>query len=295
MEVTNPDKVMFPEPGHTKTEVVEYYATIADRMLAWLAHRPLTMERHPDGVAAKGFMQKNASAHFSERIVRVEVPKEGGVVTHPVVVDADGLVELANQAVIAFHVGTAVLGDLDHPTHLVIDLDPEEGDVDGVRHVARITRDVLERFDLDATLVTSGKKGFHLWFPIEPADHDDVGVAARALAGLVAAHAPEKATTEFLKRNRHGRVFVDWLRNRRSQTIVCPWSLRVTAAAAVATPIEWEELDDVRPDSFTLTSAPSRAQIAGPEPARLPVERIVDAARRAGVDLDSEFDRFGSS
>ncbi|HSM44718.1 MAG TPA: non-homologous end-joining DNA ligase [Acidimicrobiia bacterium] len=293
MDVTNPDKPMFPAAGHTKADLVRYYATIADRMLPWLAERPLTLERHPDGVDSKGFLQKNASSHFSDRIGRIEVPKAGGTVTHPVVRDEEGLVELANQAVITFHVWTCALPDLAHPTHLVVDLDPEEGDIDAVRRVARTTRSVLGRFDLAAILVASGKKGFHLWAPIEPAEHDDVGMAARALAGLVAAEAPDEATTEFRKRDRGGRVFVDWLRNRRAQTIVCPWSLRVTAGASVATPVDWDELDDIAPNTFTLDTAPSRLPIASPPASPLAVKAIVEAARGVGVDLDSEFDRFG--
>lgn len=293
MEISNPDKVMFPEPGHTKADLAAYYASVAERMLPWLVGRPLTLERHPNGVAEKGFMQKNASAHFSDHIERVEVPKTDGTVTHPVVRDTHGLLELANQGTITFHVWTSSMPELDEPTHLLLDLDPEAGDVDAVREVAHRSREILRRFGHDGTLVASGRKGFHIWVPISGAAYDEVGLAARALAGLIAAENEGVATVEFLKKNRQGRVFVDWLRNRRAQSIVCPWSVRVTPTASVATPLLWDELDAALPNGWDITSAPDRSDISSGPAAHLDTEAIVTAARHAGVDLDSDFDRFG--
>jgi bifunctional non-homologous end joining protein LigD len=295
VDVTNPDKTIFPEPGYSKSDLVGYYATVADRMVPWLTGRPLTLERYPDGVAKSGFMQKNASRHFSDRIDRVEVPKSDGIVTHPVVSDADGLVELANQGTVTFHVWTAALPELDQPTHLVLDLDPEAGDLEEVRQVARQARTVLDRFGMDGALVASGKKGFHIWVPVSGADYDGVGAAARAIAGIIAIEHPELATVEFLKKNRKGRVFIDWLRNRRAQSIVSPWSLRPTPLANVAMPLDWSELDGSTPDGWNLRTAPDRPTVAQPEQVAIDVDGIVSAARTAGADIDTEFDRFGRS
>ena len=293
MRPTNPDKVMFEVPGYTKGDLVEYYSAVADRMIPWLDGRPLTLERYPNGVGAKGFMQKNASSHFSDHIGRVEVPKSDGVVNHPVVHDAEGLTELANQGTIAFHVWTAAVPDLEHPTHLVLDLDPEEGDVEACREVARTARDTLRAFDLEGGLVASGKKGFHLWVPASDLTYEDATTTARAIAGIVAARIPDLATTEFLKKNRGGRVFVDWLRNRWAQSIVCPWSVRVAPGATVAMPLEWKELESASPDDWDLRSAVDRPSPPQPAPHRVDVGGVVEAARSAGVDLDTEFDRFG--
>jgi bifunctional non-homologous end joining protein LigD len=295
VEITNPDKVMFPERDYTKSHVVDFYEQVADRMLPWLDGRPLTLERHPNGVGEKGFMQKNASSHFSDHIERVTVPKSDGTVTHPVVADVEGLTELANQGTISFHVWTAATPDLDHPTHLVLDLDPEAGDVDSVRLVAERARVVLARFDLEGLLVASGKKGFHIWVASEGSDYEEVGSASRAIAGLIAVENPDHATVEFLKKKRRGRVFVDWLRNRRAQSIVCPWSLRVTPTATVAMPLEWDELDATSPDAWDLSTAVERRAVTPPDPVRLDLDAIAGAAREAGVDLDAEFDRFGRS
>lgn len=295
MEPTNPDKVMFPDRGYTKADLVGYYAEVAERMVPWLAGRPLTLERYPNGVEAKGFMQKNASSHFSDHIDRVEVPKTDGTVNHPVIGDAEGLTELANQGTIAFHVWTAASPDLEHPTHVVVDLDPEEGDVEACRKVACAAREVLDGFGLEGGLVASGKKGFHIWVPVTGLSYDDAAATARAIAGIVAARVPDLATTEFLKKNREGRVFVDWLRNRWAQSIVCPWSVRVTPSATVATPVAWDDLESSSPDDWDLRTALDRPVLAYAGPQRLDAVRVVEAARDAGVDMDADFDRFGRS
>ena len=293
MDVSNPDKVMFPERGLTKSDLVGHYEQVAERMLPWISGRPLTLERYPNGVAEKGFMQKNASSHFSDHIGRVEVPKSDGTTTHPLVSDAEGLMELANQGTIAFHVWTARTPDLDRPTHLVLDLDPEPDGAGGAREVARAARDVLDRHGIGAGLAVSGKKGFHLWCPVAGLTDDEAALAARALAGIVAIERPDTATTEFLKKDREGRVFVDWLRNGRAQTIVCPWSLRVTPSANVAVPITWDELDTTDPDRWHLGELDGRENAPMPDPTEPDVGAITDAARDVGVDLDTDIDRFG--
>lgn len=293
MEVSNPDKVMFPEPGFIKSDLVGYYESVAERMLPWIDGRPLTLERHPNGVAEKGFYQKHASSHFSDRIERVEVPKSDGTVTHAVVRNAEGLAELANQGTISFHVWTAAAPDLEHPTHVVLDLDPEAGDLASVRRVALIVRDLLDEFGLVGRPVVSGKKGFHVWVPVSGLDYDAAGSVSRALAGLIATRHPDTATVEFLKRKRQGRVFVDWLRNRWAQSIVCPWSIRVTASATVAVPIDWGEVSSVRPDKWDLRTALDRSDLGPPANGALDADRVVATAREEGVELDEEFDRFG--
>lgn len=294
MEISNPDKVLFPDAGLTKRDLVEYYQSVGDRMLQFVADSPLTLERYPNGIDKKGFRQKNASDHFPDLIGRVEIPKrDDGVTTYPTVDSVEGLAYLANQGTITFHPWTSRLPDLSTPNFLVLDLDPTEGDVDGVRHVAKTARSVLEAFDLDSMLVTSGSKGFHIWVPIEPShDFDTVGPVARALSGLVVDQ-DERATTEFLKEDRAGRVFVDWLRNAPGSSIASPWSVRTRPQAPVATPIPWEDLDHTTPDQWKLPDVERAPEVALPSGRTLDHPPIVEAARRAGVDLETQFDRFG--
>lgn len=281
MEVTNPEKPMFP--GITKAEVVAYYEQVGEVMIPHLEGRPLTLERFPDGVDHDGFMQKNASPHFPDSIARVKVARAGGTTNHPLVDNVEGLTYLANQGTITFHVWTSRLPDLDRPDRLVLDLDPA-ADSGPPREVARYARQVMREAGLDPGLMTTGSRGYHLVAALQPQHgFDVVGAAARRLAGVVAARHPEAATTEFRKRDRGGRVFVDWLRNRWAQSVVSPWSLRARPSAPVAMPIAWEELADTDPDRWTLRLAPTRlaAAPAWPPPRLLDPARIESLAAEA--------------
>lgn len=310
VEVSNPERVMFPEPGLTKADLVDYYRQVAVAMLPMMEGRPLTLHRFPRGVGAKGFMQKNAADHFPRTIQRYPVPKqEGGTTVYPIITEPDDIPWLANQGTIAFHIWNSRLPDIDRPDWLILDLDPPDGQgtagdgeatdsVAMVRDVAGAVGRVLDRFALASVPVVTGSKGFHLWVALDGAEsHDRVAEANRALAGLVVKEEPGLATTEFLKKNRQGRVFVDWLRARRGATVVAPLSVRAKPMASVAVPILWGEVDRVTPDQWTMgdvaevVDRPMPVATLTPQP--LPVDEIVAAARDAGIDLDTPFDRFG--
>lgn len=293
MEVSNPEKVLFGGVGVTKSHLVAHYEAVGSEMLRFVADSPLTLERYPNGIGEKGFRQKNASKHFPDFIGRIEIPKRNdGVTTYPTVDSVEGLAYLANQGTITFHPWTSRLPDLDRPDHLVLDLDPTEGDARSARAVAHACRAVLDRFGLEAVPVASGSKGYHLWVPIEPLGFDDVALSARALAGLVVTET-EAATTEFLKADRNGRVFVDWLRNNPGASIASPLSVRARPGAPVATPVTWDLLDHTEPDEYSIQTLDDRPAVTWPEPASLPAGEIASEAGRAGVDLDTPFDRFG--
>ena len=295
MEISNPDKVMFPDTGTTKAELVGHYKRVAPLMLPWVADRPLTLERYPNGTGQKGFLQKNASKHFPDFVGRVEVPKNDGTVNHPVIDSADGLTYLANQGTITFHVWTSRIPRLDVPDRLVMDLDPSEDDLGKMRSVVDATRETMVSFGLEPVLVASGSRGFHLWAAIEP-DHEyeAVGAAAWCLGALIAAGNPDTATTEFLKKERGDAVFVDWLRNRWAQSIACPYSLRSRHAPTVVTPLRWDELKGAVPTGWDIETIADRLADppAPPQPTALDVDAIVAAAADAGIDPSRIHDRF---
>ncbi len=295
MAVSNPDKIMFAETGTTKAQLVGYYERVTPLMLPWVSGRPLTLERYPNGTGKKGFFQKNASKHFPASIQRVAVPKNEGTVTHPVIDAGDDLTYLANQGTITFHVWTSKLPDLDSPDHLVLDLDPSDGDLGKTRAVAEIGHAVMESFGLEPVLVASGSRGFHLWAGIEPDhDFDAVGRAAWCLAALVAARNPEIATTEFLKKNRGTRVFVDWLRNRWAQSIACPYSARSRPTPSVAAPLRWDELQTAIPNGWEIATMADRLADPPPLPTRTPfdIDAVMTATAGAGIDPAHLHDRF---
>jgi bifunctional non-homologous end joining protein LigD len=253
VDVSSVDKVMFPDDGITKGELVGYYERVAETMFPYLDDRPVALKRHPDGLDQQGFFQKNASGHFPDWIGRVRVDKRGGGTTDNVVVTEPAvLVYLADQGTIEFHAWLARADALDRADQLVFDLDPPGDDVDAARASARRVRDVLDELELPHLLKTSGSKGYHVHVLVDrDADVDARGFAAD-VARLLSRRHPETLTDEQRKDARRGRVLVDWFRNGFGQTVVAPYSVRARPGAPVSTPIEWRELGDVDPQRFTL-------------------------------------------
>lgn len=300
MKVSNADRVVFPEDGFTKGQVVGYYESVSRSLLEFVAGRALTVERYPSGIGDGGFMQKNAPAHLSgELIDRVEVPKEGGTTVYPVVRDGRGIRAFANLGVITFHVPPSLAGDPWHPDWVIWDLDPPEGRFDMARAAALALRATLESFGVITGLMTSGSNGYHLRSTLDvSATSDVVARAARSLAALAAKDHPDLLTLAFRKKERGKSVFVDWLRNAPYSTSVAPWSLRPRPGAPVATPIEWSEIGDVDPDGIHMPDAPSRVGSdpwAGLEPLDVGAlaPSIEEAVSKAGISLEP-FDRFRS-
>jgi bifunctional non-homologous end joining protein LigD len=299
MEVTHPDRVVFPDDGITKGEVVAYYELVADRMLPFIAGRALSVERFPQGIGGKGFMQKNAPDHYPKDLVgRHEVPKEGGGTTvYPVVGTAEGIAYFANFGVITFHVPSVLIEDEEHPDWVIWDLDPPPDRVDLVREAAAALRSLLEDHGIPTFPLASGSKGYHLRARLEPTlDVEAVAGIARGIAALAEAAHPDLMTVAFRKADRGDRVFVDWLRNSGRSTSVVPWSLRPRRGAPVAVPLAWEELVQVAPDGITLRTVDERLD-ADPWADQVPVdlapevETVERAVADAGIELEP-FDRF---
>lgn len=301
MKVSNADRVVFPDDGITKGEVVAYYESVADRMLPFIDGRALTVERYPKGTGAKGFMQKNAPDHFGDDLIeRHEVPKDdGGTTIYPVVSKADTIAAFANLGVITFHVPPSTVADEWHPDWVIWDLDPPPGEFDLVRQAAVLMREILDGFGIATLLMTSGSNGYHLRTRLDPkADAGTVAQIARGTAALAVEAHPDVMTIAFRKAERGERVFVDWLRNAPYSTSVVPWSLRARSGAPVAVPISWDEIDDVEPTGVTLATVAQRFDVdpwAGEEAIDLePVAGAVDdALSDAGIELEP-FDRFRS-
>lgn len=295
VETSSPEKLIFPE--HTKGEVVAYYRAFAARILPHVINRPVTLERYPAGIGAKGFMQKNAAKHFPDYIGRYEVPKRDGTTIYPVITSVDGVTYLANQGTVTFHVPTARIDE--EPDRLIIDLDPEEGDIAQVQKAALAMRSLLDDLGLPPLLMTSGSKGYHLVVPLLGAENQaNTAELAHGVAAISANRHPDLFTIEFLKKNREGRVFVDWMRNTDGATAVAPYSLRARNEASIAMPLSWDELADTAPRSWTLARAADRTEEAWPAFAEVAVdpaaasEAVVHALEEAGVAL-VDVDRFG--
>jgi bifunctional non-homologous end joining protein LigD len=267
-------------------------------MLPHLVDRPLTLQRFPQGIEKPGFMQKNAGKGFPAFIRRIDLPKVDGTVSYPAITDLEGLMYLVNQNTVTFHIPCFRASDLDHPDRLVFDLDPNEGDVEGARSGARAVADLLSDWQVSSWVMTSGSKGYHVVIPLQPTvGFDQLSRLAQAAAHLLAQRYPDRLTVEFLKRERKGRVFIDWLRNQFGATGVCPYSLRPRPGAPIAMPIGWTEIDETAPDRFGLDDIADRLKDdpwkeARPQDLAPAAEALEEELTRASIELPS-FDRFG--
>lgn len=266
IEITHGGRVLFPDDGITKAEVVEHYARVAPFALPHLRGRPVSMQRVRDNIYAQVFYQKDAPPHFPDWVHRVTVPKSGGTVTHAICDDAASLVYLANQGCITPHVWLSRVPDLHLPDRLIIDLDPGDGGVADARFAAKLAREVLDEAGLAPFLMATGSRGYHVVVPIKShTDFEDVRAVAFGLAQQMATRAPDRLTTEFYKEKRGGRLFLDCNRNAWAQTAVPPYSVRPKRGAPVAVPITWDELESVAPDEFNVRTISARLS-ASPDP-----------------------------
>jgi bifunctional non-homologous end joining protein LigD len=217
------------------------------------------LERYRAGIDHGGFYQKEAAEYFPGFIRRVEVPKAGGVVHHPIVDTEDALVYLANQGTVTFHCWLSHADHLRQPDRVIFDLDPPDtaGVFATVRGTALKLRKLFDQLGLNAFVQTTGSRGLHVVAPIVPGpDHDEVLAFAHAVAQRLADSDPGRLTTEFRKAKRGKRIYLDVARNGYAQTVVAPYSVRARPGAPVATPLDWDEVRTTRlaPDRWTITN-----------------------------------------
>jgi bifunctional non-homologous end joining protein LigD len=264
--ITHPEKLMFPDDGITKGELAAYYETIAPYMLPHLTGRPITMERYQRGIAAEGFFQKDVTRGFPQWLERVEVPKKGGTVHHPLAGDVKSLLWLANQNTVTPHVWTSRAPDLFHPDVCVFDLDPAVDNPAEVRAAALLLRELLGELGLRSWVKTSGSKGFHISVPLDrQAEFGKVEMFAHQVGKVMVSRDPSRLTQEFSKADRGGRILVDTGRNGYSATFAAAYAVRAKPGAPVSAPCTWEEMErgDVAPRTFTLRTMAARTAIVG--------------------------------
>lgn len=265
--ITHPEKILFPGEGITKGELASYYEMIAPLMLPHLRRRPITMERYHRGIGEAGFFQKDVSKGFPDWLERVEVPKHGGTVHHPLANDTRSLLWLANQNSITIHVWPSRTPNLYNPDICVFDLDPSQEDgLDTLRAAALNVRELLDELGLPSWIKTSGSKGFHIAVPLDgKSDFGTVARFAHVVGKVLVKRDPEHLTQEFHKVDRGTRILVDTGRNGYSATYAATYTVRAKPGAPVSAPCTWEELErgDVGPRTFTLRNMAQRVADAG--------------------------------
>jgi bifunctional non-homologous end joining protein LigD len=278
--LTNLEQPLFDGADATKRDLVDYLDAIQDHLLPELRDRPLSVIRVHRGQEA--FMQKNVPKYTPDWVKTVDYWAEASKreVSYALCNDRKTLLWFGNQRAVEFHPALVKADRPDRMTHLVLDLDPPEGE--GFRMAvgaARLVRTVLEDVGLEGAVKTSGAKGVHVFVPIERrVEMNDAAAVTRAIAARAARLDPELATVEFMKDDRGGRVFVDATRVGGA-TVIAAFSPRVRPGVPVSFPVAWDDLDDVVPGDFTIHNAVAQLDRAGPwmegvSPQRLPAELL---------------------
>lgn len=257
--ISNPSKVLFPEAGYTKLDLVRYYLAVADGALRGAGGRPNVLVRYPNGIGQEFFYQKRAPESRPEWIEVVALKFPSGRTAEEVVPrDAATLAWMANLACLELHPHPVLAEELDHPNELRVDLDPVPGvEWRQVQDVAKVVHATLDDLGLVGWPKTSGSRGIHVNVRIHPRwTFVEVRRAALALAREVERRAPAIATSKWWKEERHG-VFIDYNQNAKDRTVCSAYSVRPRPDARVSTPLTWDEIDECNPADFTIATMPA--------------------------------------
>lgn len=268
VRISSPDKVVFPEPGLTKLDIVRYYLAVADGALRGAGGRPMVLKRFPKGIDAEPFFQKRVPENHPDFIDTATLQYASGTSAEEAVIrDAAGLAWIVNLGCLDLNPHPVRAEDLDRPDELRIDLDPMPGvDWSQIVDVAFVAREVLDDVGLVGWPKTSGSRGLHILVRIAPQwDYKQVRLAAETLAREVENRAPGLATARWWKEERGESVFVDFNQNAKDRTVASAYSIRPLPDARVSTPLDWDEVRERRPEEFTVLTVPSRyAEVGDP-------------------------------
>jgi bifunctional non-homologous end joining protein LigD len=277
LALSNLSKILYPETGTAKGEVIDYYTRVAPVLLPHLAGRPLSLKRYPDGVTGQGFFAKNVPNGTPEWVSTARLPAPGSTKNRDeidyIVVPDDGgdalatLVFLANLAAIELHVPqwqVGPRGGVRGTDLIVFDLDPgAPATIVECCEVAVRLREVLAEDGLTAYAKTSGSKGMQLYAPVKPAEHGRTSDYAKALAQRLEKEDPKRVTAVMRRSLRPGKVFIDWSQNNPAKTTVAPYSLRARPAPTASTPLHWDEVEACRrPEELVFTYDEVLARVA---------------------------------
>jgi bifunctional non-homologous end joining protein LigD len=257
VRLSNPDKVLYPEQGITKSDLADYYAAVAERILPHVAWRPITMVRCPTGHGRKCFYQRHAGSGVPEQLGEVTIP--GFDEPYLYIKDLPGLIAMVQMGVLEMHPWAVTVEHPDRADRVIFDLDPAEGlGFEEVIRAALEVRDRMTALGLKSFVKTTGGKGLHVVVPIDAtAEWREVKSFARGVSAQMAGDSPDRYLTKISKAERAGRIFIDYLRNDPTSTAVAPYSTRSRLGAPVAMPIRWDEVAaGLDPCDYTIATVP---------------------------------------
>ena len=253
IRLTSPDRILFEELGLTKEALARYYESVGEAIVPELKGRPLSLVRCPQGPGEGCFYQKHIDDKFSSEIERVPIQESAGQGIYAAANTIEAVIGLVQMGVIELHVWGSTTADLDKPDRMIFDLDPDPAIAwRDVMAAAQSTRERLADLGLESFVKTSGGKGLHVAVPLARRhEWDEVREFSRAIAEAMAREEPRRFVAKMAKRERAGRIFVDYLRNSPGATTVAAYSVRAKPGAPVSTPLHWDELvGRLKPDTF---------------------------------------------
>ncbi|MFW6030869.1 MAG: non-homologous end-joining DNA ligase [Halanaerobiales bacterium] len=268
VRLSNLDKILWPKYSYCKSDLINYYIEVYPFLKEFLKNRPLSLRIYPDGIREKSFFQKNVPAHAPGWLSTSSIYSSRRQETSRwiMVNKLSDLIWIANSASIELHAWFSTFDHPNSPDFAVFDLDPSPGSrFEQLIELALTIKEILNSLDIHSYLKTSGKKGLHIYIPLKNRySYQDVKIFLKAIADTIIAQEPKLATTEWRKKERGDKIYIDYRQNARGKTLACPYSLRPTEDATISTPLDWEELNqDLKPDAFNLSNIKNRLKTKG--------------------------------
>ncbi|MDD3890421.1 MAG: non-homologous end-joining DNA ligase [Syntrophomonadaceae bacterium] len=266
-ELSNLDKIIWPQEGYTKGDMIKYYTEIAPFILKHLQNRPMVFTRYPDGIEGKHFYQKNAPRYLPDWINTFNWYSQESMrnIKFILAEEKATLAWLANQACIVMHPWLSTTSNLEYPDFAILDIDPSPGSLyTDVIKISLVIKDLLDELNLISFLKTSGAKGLHIYIPIDNTyTYADIRQFTNTVASLIVRLLPAIATIERTVDNRGDKIYIDYLQNVKGKTLCSVYSLRAEHGATVSTPLNWNEVSHVMPTDFTIKTIFPRLQTVG--------------------------------
>ncbi len=268
LELTNLNKIFWPDEGYTKGDLINYYEKVADYILPYLKNRPLSLKRNPNGIADEGFYHKDAAGAAPAWVKHADIYSDSADKTIHYIICNDKLtlLYLANLGCIEFNPWNSITAKLDNPSYLVIDIDPaDKNTFEQVIETAQVVKDVLTKAGAACYCKTSGATGLHVYVPLgNRYDYDIAKEFAHVVASLVQEQLPGFTSLERNLKKRGNNIYIDFLQNRTGQTLAAAYSLRPKKGASVSTPLDWKEVKPgLTPSQFHIHNIIERIEIKG--------------------------------
>lgn len=259
IEITHPDKVIIPKGKITKEEIISYYKLVAKRMLPFLENRLISTIRCPSGIKNELFYMKHLNTDSKNIGKKLVKDKDNQYKDYYYIKNSMGLIEEVQMNSYEFHIWGSKQNSTNKPDLLVFDFDPDEKlSLKKLREGVKDLKKVLDKLKLKAYLKTSGGKGYHVFVPLDTTSWDKTETIAKNISEVMVNNNPLKYTTNMRKEKREGKIFIDYFRNKKGATSVCPYSMRLKDNAPISCPISWKELDLIKPQSITIKNIKDR-------------------------------------